>query len=201
MNMRPGVRFVFPAWLGRRLGLLAMALGIFAAAPLPAQPGAVKEYHIKALFLFNFIQFVEWPDDAFSSADAPLVIGVLGDDPFGEVLDEVVRGETIKNRPISVKRSHRLSDLAGCQLIFISRSESRRLEETLRELENRPVLTVGETDRFAHRGGIIAFYPDGKKVRFEINPSTARRVGLKISSELLGLGKIAAPDSGENGNR
>lgn len=177
------------------LRLLTACLLLLAPLVARAQPAVSKEYQIKAVFLFNFAQFVEWPETAFPDANAPIRIGVLGDDPFGQALDEVVRGETIKGRPLTVARSRRLSDLSDCHLIFISKSESWRLDDSLEQLATRPVLTVSEVDGFAQRGGIIAFFSDGKKVRFEINPASARRVNLKISSELLSLGKIAKPDS------
>ncbi len=159
-----------------------------------AQSAQPKEYHIKAVFLFNFVQFVEWPDDAFADANTPIAIGILGDDPFGPSLDEVIQGENVKGRPLTVLRARRLADLSDCHLIFVSRSESRRLDDVLSQLANRPILTVSELEGFARRGGIIAFFSDGKKVRFEINPASARRVELKISSELLGLGRIAGPN-------
>lgn len=164
-----------------------------------AQSTISKEYQIKAVFLFNFVQFVEWPEGAFVDASTPICIGVLGEDPFGQALDEVIRGETIKGRPLTVVRARRLVDLSACHLIFISKSEARRLEDALTQLASRSVLTVSELDGFAQRGGIIAFFSDGKKVRFEINPASARRVNLKISSELLGLGKITGSDSSGGG--
>jgi hypothetical protein len=175
-------------WWTAALFALLLAVG-------QAQPAQPKEYHIKAIFLFNFVQFVEWPDVAFADASTPISIGILGDDPFGPSLDEVIRDETVKGRPLTVVRARRLADLSSCQLIFVSKSESRRLEDVLSQLANRPVLTVSELDGFAQRGGVIAFFSEGKKVRFEINPSSAKRVQLKISSELLGLGKITGQNS------
>jgi len=177
----------------RRCWATLVSVGLLAIGY--AQPAQPKEYHIKAIFLFNFVQFVEWPDIAFADGSTPITIGILGDDPFGPSLDEVIRDEKVKGRPLTVVRARRLSDLSACHLIFVSKSESRRLEDVLSQLSNRPVLTVSELDGFAQRGGVIAFFSEGKKVRFEINPSSAKRVQLKISSELLGLGKITGPNS------
>ncbi len=92
-------------------------------------------------------------------------------------------------------RSHRVEDLQGCQLVFISKSESRRIDSILPVLGSHPVLTVSEVEGFARQGGVIAFYQDGKKVRFEINIGAAQRIGLKMSSELLRLGKIVGQES------
>lgn len=191
--LRLGVAPCFrAAWL-----LLASAL-IFALMPAPvrAQAAASREYQVKAVFLFNFLQFVEWPAEAFSDPTAPLRIGVLGDDPFGPALDEAIKGETVQGRRLVVRRSQRLEDLQDCQLLFISKSENRRAGEILSRLGDRPVLTVSEINGFARQGGVIAFYPEGKKVRFEINPATARHAGLKLSSQLLGLGRVVGEELG-----
>lgn len=171
-------------WLCVATALLAV---LFSFAPVHAQP---REYQIKAVFLFNFLQFVEWPDEVFAGAKAPLRIGVLGDDPFGPALEAAVRGETVGGRPLVVVRSHRSEDLLGCHLVFISRSEARRLDAHLARLDPLPILTVSEIEGFAGQGGVIGFYSDGKKVRFEINADAARRRDLKLSSELLSLGRL-----------
>jgi hypothetical protein len=172
--------------------LLGLTTGWLAFAPreAPAQLAVPNEYQVKAAFLFNFVQFVEWPHGAFTNSDTPFCIGVLGDDPFGTALDETVRGETVQNRRLIVQRSRQVENLKDCQLIFISKSETERVPGILGELDPVPVLTVSETQGFAQRGGIINLYLAANKVRFEINPAAARRKGLKISSELLSLGKI-----------
>ncbi|MGA2869228.1 MAG: YfiR family protein [Verrucomicrobiota bacterium] len=149
-----------------------------------------KEYQIKAAFLFNFMQFVEWPPTVFKSADDPFRIGVLGQDPFNAALEETVQGETISNHKIIVEHAMQVDDLKNCQLIFISKSEKKRVTEILSALDDKPILTVSEIDGFAERGGGINFYLEGNKVRFEVNPDAARRDGLKVSSQLLSLGKI-----------
>jgi hypothetical protein len=172
--------------------LLGLAAGVLAFAPreAPAQPNVSKEYQVKAAFLFNFVQFVEWPPQAFANPDTPICIGVLGEDPFGAVLDETVRDETVKNRKLIVQRSRQVENLKNCQLIFISKSEAERVPRILSDLDVVPALTVSETQGFAQRGGIINLYLIANKLRFEVNPAVAGRKGLKISSELLSLGKI-----------
>jgi len=149
-----------------------------------------KEYQLKAAFLFNFAQFVKWPADSFNSTDAPFSIGILGDDPFGAALEETIRGESIDNHRLTVVRGQSIGDLKDCQMIFVSRSEEGHVGEILSQLNSKPVLTVSEVDSFAREGGVIDFYLSSGKVRFEINPQSAQRCGLKISSQLLSLGKI-----------
>jgi hypothetical protein len=158
---------------------------------LPAQ--TTKEYQIKAAFLLNFIQFVEWPSGVFTNDAEPFRIGILGENPFGAALEETVQGEAVNNRKIIIQHAQRISELKDCQMIFISKSEKGRMGEILAEVDSGPVLTVSEMEGFAQSGGVINFYLQDKKVRFEINPTAARRGGLKVSSQLLSLGKIVQP--------
>jgi hypothetical protein len=176
--------------------LLLGALSLIAAAaqePARAQSDTTREYQIKAAFLFNFAQFVKWPGQSFVGPGAPFKIGVLGDDPFGSALDETIRGESINGHRLTVLRSQTIEDLKDCQLVFVSRSEENHLGEILAQLDARPVLTVSEIESFARDGGDIDFYLTDGKIRFEINPQAARRCGLKISSQLLTLGRIIEP--------
>src|SRR5262245_46124294 len=108
--------------LGAFLLALATPSGHAASSSTP------QESPLQAVFLFNFAQFVEWPAQAFSDPAAPLVIGVLGQDPFGSTLDDAVRGETAAGRPMVVKRYRRADEIADCQIVFISASESSRLD-------------------------------------------------------------------------
>jgi hypothetical protein len=149
-----------------------------------------REYEIKAAFLVNFMQFVTWPPNSFTNADAPFCIGVLGEDPFGPALDQTVQGETVNHHKVIVQRCQRIEDCKDCQMVFVSRSEEKNLPAILARLDSGPVLTVSETRGFARLGGIINFYREGNKVRFEINPTVAQRDRLKISAQLLSLGKI-----------
>jgi hypothetical protein len=174
---------------GRSLALLCGLL-LFIALGSGEVRAQSKEYQLKAAFLFNFAQFVQWPSASFANGNAPFCIGILGDDPFGGALEETIQGETIDNRRLKVQHAQNFEDLQDCQLIFISRSQQGRLAEIFSKLDSKPILTVSEIDRFAQSGGDINFYLQGGKVRFEINPGSARRVGLKISSQLLNLGKI-----------
>lgn len=163
-----------------------------------AQPVS-REYQVKAAFLYNFVQFVEWPPNTFENAESPFRIGILGEDPFGPALDQIVRGESIHGHRIEIVRSRHVQELEHCQMIFISRSDRGRLAEILQRLGGRQILTASEVPGFAARGGIINFYLEGNKVRFEINPSAARREGLKISSQLLNLGRIVEPEVSKGG--
>ena len=148
-----------------------------------------NEYQIKAGFLVNFIKFVEWPAEAFADVSTPLVIGLIGDDPFGSTLDEVVSGKTINGRPLEVRRLKWGQDLKGCHLLFVSTSERRRLTQIIDALKGSSILTVGEMGQFNQQGGIINFVMDARKVRFEINITMADRARLRISSKLQALAR------------
>jgi hypothetical protein len=149
-----------------------------------------REYSVKAAFLFNFAQFVTWPDRAFVSEHAPFCIGILGQDPFGGALEEIVKGESIKGHPMTVRRFASSEVPADCQILFISRTEEGRLSGVLSTLQGRPVLTVSELEQFGQRGGVIRLLVVGKQVRFEINAAAAERSGLKLSSKLLHLARL-----------
>jgi hypothetical protein len=169
---------------------LAAGAAPFTPTARGSQPEVPREYQIKAVFLFNFAKFVEWPATAFPDAEAPLRLCVLGEDPFGAALEETVRGESIADRTLAIERSRQVDDLKDCQLLFISRSERDRVATILSQLGPGAVLTVSEVEDFTRRGGIINFYLDGNRVRFEINQASARRMGLKIDAQLLSLAKI-----------
>jgi len=178
-------------WFECRLAIWFVG-GALTLAPstLQAQSNPPKEYQIKAAFLLNFAQFVDWPAAVFTNAEAPLTIGVVGDDPFGAALEKTVEGETVHNRRLTIQRSRTIENVKDCHLIFIAKSEEGRVGDILSRVRTQPALTVGEVRGFARLGGVINFYLEGNKVRFEINPIAARENGLKISSQLLRLGRI-----------
>lgn len=152
------------------------------------------EYQIKAGYLYNFTQFTDWPTNAFSTANAPIVIGILGDDPFGKTLDELVKNEIVRGHPLVIKRLNLGDDLQSCQLLFICRNEKEQTSALLQKLKGRPVLTVGDDEDFAKSGGMVNFVLVQKKVKLEINPAAAEKAGLQISAKLLKLARIVNPN-------
>ncbi len=174
-------------------GWLLAALGLAGARRLPAQKPPTGEYQVKAVFLYNFAQFIEWPARAFPDAGSPLVIGVLGEDPFGAYLDETVRDEIVNGRALVIRRYRRPEEIDGCHILFISRSEVDRLEQIFAALRGRAVLTVGDAEGFARRGGMIRFITENRRIRLRINLDAAKAGNLKISSKLLRPAEIIAP--------
>lgn len=166
-------------------GIAVCGSGPALAAPTPAQ--------VEAVFLFNFSQFVDWPPQAFLAPDAPIVIGVLGEDPFGATLDEVVRGELVKGRALVVRRFQRIEQLTDCQIFFISRTERSRLAPILAILKGRGILTVSDLEEFARAGGMIRFVLMDSKIRLRVNLEAAKSAGLTLSSKLLRPAQIVSP--------
>lgn len=162
---------------------LAAGQGIPEAS---AQPKPT-EYQVKAAYLYNFGKFVRWPSDLASQSTFGICI--LGQDPFGDSLDSLVRDEKINGHPIAVTRIASVQQSAGCRIIYISDSEARRLPSILAALAQAPVLTVGDSSDFVEKGGMIQFLRDGERIRFAVNLHSAAPVNLSFSSELL---KVAA---------
>ena len=172
--------------------LLAAILLAFLPDGVFAQ--AAAEYDVKAAFLYNFTKFVEWPPEAFSARSSQLRVCVLGDNPFGNVLDSVLQGEEAQGRRLSLLRVDVLHNPSLCHVLFISRSERERIPAILAAVQGSPVLAVGEADGFLENGGTINFKVQEGKVRFEINTRAAERGGLKMSSKLLRLATRIYPE-------
>jgi YfiR/HmsC-like len=178
-----------------RLGLCA---ALAAALLLQATPAAelAAEYQVKAVFVFNFSHFVDWPAQAFTAPNEPFVIGVLGGDPFGVRLDEAVRGERVTEHPLTVRRFRSIDEVEDCQILFIDRSETGQLSRIVSALNHRSILTVSEIDQAAENGVMIQFATENSHIRLKINLDSAHAAGLSISSKLLRLADIVGPSPG-----
>ncbi|HLK66601.1 MAG TPA: YfiR family protein [Bryobacteraceae bacterium] len=145
------------------------------------------EYEVKAAFLYKFASFVEWPADR---ANAPLCIAILGRDPFGPTLDEVVRGKSINGRSFEIRRMKSGQDTAWCHIVFISDSEKNHLRLVIGRFQGTSILTVSDIPGFCREGGVIEFELRDQTVHFDINLDASERARLKISSKLLGVARI-----------
>lgn len=166
------------------LSLLLLRVGTLVDAQEDTQP---TEYQIKAAFIFNFAKFVEWPAAAFEKASSPIIVGVIGENPFQDALEKTIKSKTVDEHPVIIMQFRAATDATNCHILFISSSEKARLPQILKQLKGRSVLTVGEMPGFTEAGGMINFVLEGTKIRFQINNDTANSVGLKISSKLLRL--------------
>jgi len=171
--------------LSRRHFLTSMILAGFVL--LGAGQSVSEEYQVKALFLFNFAQFVKWPSSDFSSANEPFRIGVLGENPFGTFLSETVKGESVEGHPLVVQHYDSPAAVKDCKILFVSDSEKEAIGQILAALKDRDVLTVGDTPDFLKEGGIIRFVPEGNKIHFRVGLDRANNLKFSISSKVLRL--------------
>jgi hypothetical protein len=187
----PAVLLSRPASIFLVLPLVLAALAVnpqFAAA----QEDSAGEYELKAAIFYNLTRFVDWPDSAFPGPQAPIVVCILGRDPFGDSLASMAPKQAANGRLALIHRIQQDKDARDCHVLYISSSERKNLAHILSALNGSSVLTVGEIARFATRGGMIQFGLQDKQVRFDINLDAASRVGLKISSRLLVLARIVS---------
>jgi hypothetical protein len=178
-----------------RLRVLAAA-GCAVCACLAGGPAfsddtpAAGEYEVKAAFLFNFLRYIEWPDEKDpKAAGAPLAIGILGENPFGEAIDKLST-RSVRGRPVEIRHCRSAEEAGQCALLFVAGSEAPRLDAILKSLAGHPVLTIGDTPGFAEAGGAVELYLEGTQVRFKVNLDAAERSRLKISSKLLRLATV-----------
>jgi hypothetical protein len=164
-----------------------------AESPSPSMP------QVQAAFLFNFAKFVTWPNEAFQRSGDSLIIGVIGEDPFGSILEDTVRDKTVMGKKLLVKRFTNIQDAANSHILFLSTSEERRLPHMMMALDKTNILTVSDMEQFAEHGGMIALTVEDQKVRFSVNVAAVERSGLKMGSQLLKLARIVS-DKPRTGN-
>src|SRR5271163_1895864 len=173
------------ALLHPRLAALALALMLSVDPNLLAQKTSPTEYEVKATYLYNFGRFVEWPSNATAPTGGSFTICVLGQDPFGQILDAILAGESINGASLAAARISKPQEAMNCRILFISGSEGSQLKQILVVLDGTSVLTVSDLPKFSQRGGMVQFILEGKRVRFEVNLTPVEHAHLTLSSELL----------------
>ncbi len=173
---------------------LSMALGASAQG---LDSSDSSEYLIKAGFIYNFAKLVGWPGGAFAQPDSPIVIGILGTDPFGGIIDRILADKKVDARRFVIKRLKWGMEFKDCDILFVGASETVHLEEVIHAVKGLPILTIGETPGFAKRGCIINLIVEDNKVRFEVNLDAAKQADLNVSSRLLALAKIIPQSSAD----
>ena len=187
-------RQVFPRKPSRAL-LRAICALVVGLARCAGQDAASTEYQVKAAYLFNFAKFVEWPAGAFRTPNSPLVICVLGSNPFGSELEGSIAGKTVGGRRLEITHLPRGLDASACQIVFIPSSEKGQVREILQRLTGTNALTVGDTSGFTDDGGMINFVWEGDRVRFEANVDAAEHAHLRLSARLLTVAKLVVGKS------
>lgn len=171
---------------------MVLALGLAVAFPQPQRMGP---YQIKAGFIYNFAISTKWPAED-PETHAPLILGILGDDPSAGEFPALHDAKVNSNRNLSVKICKDVSEAKECHLLFISSSQKSSMATIVDELKDLPVLTITDADVSARARGIIHFLQEKDKVRFEINVSGAERAKLKISSQVLKVAKLRRDEPG-----
>jgi len=172
-------------------GFLSIAFGNAFAY---GQSTTASEYELKAVFIFNFTQFVQWPATSFSSEHAPLVIGILGEDPFGPYLNDVISGEKVDGHPLVIEHYATAGDIKNCHILFVSKNEITRFGQLAATLKKQNVLTVGDAPTFLMQEGMIKLLTKNNKIQLQINIESVKESNLVISSKLLRLAEIYTPD-------
>lgn len=178
------------AWV--RAGLLRpiLLLAMFHGGAYGQAPSAT-EYQVKAAYLYNFAKFVEWPPASFPSESGAFHICVYGPDPFGKELQDITRNKMVNGRTFEISQLSDLQQVRGCHILFVSSSGKTPIKQILDSVRGSSVLTVGDSQGFAERGGMINFLLENDRVQFEVNRKAAEDAGLKISSKLLSVARMA----------
>lgn len=174
------------------------ALGLFVVLMISAPQSQTQAPHVatssenevKSAFLYRFVPYVDWPPSSAAAVEDRLIFCVLGDDPLAKSLERTVRGKSELGKPLAVRRLRSQGDATGCAVLFVGSSATSDLAAILSSVRSTPILTVGDADDFIRQGGIVLFYPEASKLRFEINPEAADAAGRKLSSRLLSLARI-----------
>jgi YfiR/HmsC-like len=182
INPKPAMAFTARSSITAKW--LALLL-IFVVAFRTRAQAPATEYEVKAAYLLNFGKFIKWPESAIPSGTDKFSICVLGDDPFGNVLNTTVRDEKIDGKPVIARRIGRSQDITGCQVLFISRSEEKQFRKLLQSFSKSAILTVSDMPGFMDHDGMIQFTLVNNRVRFEVNLDSVQEAGLTLSSELL----------------
>ena len=189
-----------PIQLSRRLSRIfrnsvVLLIMIGSIAVVHARSPLYRQYEIKAAFLYKFALFVKWPDQEASVANTPIRVGLLGGENLGWQALESIAGKSIRGRPIAIQRFMSVKELEYCHILFIDASQKEDLTSILESVKGLSVLTVSDMERFAQSGGIINLVVKKNKMQFEVNLAAAKRVSLKLSSELLKIATIVNQDS------
>ncbi|HSR08080.1 MAG TPA: YfiR family protein [Bryobacteraceae bacterium] len=171
--------------------LLSLMVLLAAALQVHAEVPGFDEYQVKAAFLYNFAKFVEWPPGTFAKPNDPIEICIVGQNPFGSTLEDMVQGKKMEGRAFAVRQLPDTQQAGKCQILFIGASEGKRTRALLEALKGAAILTVGETGDFTSLGGIVSFRLEGPRVHIQIALDTAEHARLRVSSKLLSLAEIA----------
>lgn len=178
-----------------KITILKILLFLFIFAGFSTKAQQFTEYEVKAAYIFNFTKFITWPNDTFDNSNAPYVLGIYGNDPFGSIIKKIIGTRESNGRKWIVKYYNRPEQIRQCHILFITDIQNSELNRLIKYLDEKPILSIGdEVQNFCQHGGMINFTPKNAAKRFEINHKVAQNANLSISAKLLMLSKIISTD-------
>jgi hypothetical protein len=187
---------------GKKITAAFVLLLVLLAAGLPRAGGPAsavaagaageesREYKLKAAFIYNFVQFVDWPASAFANAQSPIVITVVGENPFGGALEQATRGKVVRGREIAIAYARNASAAPPSQVLFIAPGAGGAPAQAVRDAAGQGRLTISDADDFVAAGGCVQFFTEDNKLRFWVNTAAVGRASLKVSAKLLQLARV-----------
>jgi hypothetical protein len=166
--------------------LLILATLLFGVR-VEAQQAPMSEAQVKAMFVYNFLKFVEWPVDTSVGAKDPFVVLIIGEGATADATEQFLQSKSIGDRPLVVRRTRWDQSLAGARAAFVVEGDAKKLHRVLDAAASAGVLTIGEGESFTTRGGVIGLLVEDRKVRFDVDTTAAQIAGLRVSSKLLAL--------------
>lgn len=180
----------------RLLFCAALLFGVRAEAQAP-----MGESQVKAMFVYNFLKFVEWPVDASVGPKDPFVVLIIGDGATADATEGFLEANMIGDRPLVVRRTQSDPSFTGVRAAFVVERDTKKLHRILAAASAAGVLTIGEGDDFATLGGVIGLLVENRKVRFDVDTSAAQSAGLRVSSKLLALTRNVRSSSNRSGSQ
>lgn len=148
------------------------------------------EEQVKAVFIYNFTKFIDWPANSFNHPEPAFVIGVVGNQSISPFLQEAIAGELAAGRPILIKHFASAREIKNCHILYIGSEDPDRVKAIIAQTQNQSILTVSDSPNFLRWGGMVRFYTEKGKIRLEINSDAAKSAGIRISSKLLSVASI-----------
>ena len=177
----------FPIVKGMSIVLLLMLL---KTSHVFGQTATASEYQIKAVFIYNFTHFVNWPERAFDSQYDSFVIGIIGNDPIARYVETAIANERVGSHVLRFERYNSIKEIDKCHILYVASKDPDEIKEILKSVEGKNILTVGDTPNFVRWGGMIRFYTEEGRIRLQINNTIAKEEELKISSKLLRVAQV-----------
>ena len=174
------------------LATLLFGVRVEAQAPM-------GESQVKAMFVYNFLKFVEWPSNPSVGARDPFVVLIIGEGETADATERFLESKTIGERPLVVRRIRWDQSVAGARAVFVLERDERKLHRVLEAADAAGVLTIGEGESFTTSGGVIGLLVEDRRMRFDVDTSAAQSAGLRVSSKLLALTRVVRSSTGRSG--